>query len=70
MGEDLTHANAFSNNLDGQRWENHFKNLFTKTGGDINNTMKKSHSPTNVTLNEKSHSPTNVTLNEKSHSAN
>ena len=53
MGEDLTHANAFSNNLDGQRWENHFKNLFTKTGGDINNTMKKSHSPTNETLNEK-----------------
>ena len=53
MGKDLVHGNTLSNNLDGQKWENHFKILFQNTDGDINNTMKKLDTPINKTLNEK-----------------
>ena len=53
MGEDLVHGNTLSNNLDGQKWENHFKILFQNIDGDINNTMKKLDTPINKTLNEK-----------------
>ena len=53
MGEDLVYGNTFSNNLDGQKCENHFKMLFKKIDGDINNTMKKSDTPINKTLNER-----------------
>ena len=52
MGEDLVHGNTLSNNLDGQKWENHFKILFQNIDGDINNTMKKLDTPIK-TLNEK-----------------
>ena len=52
MYEDLVHGNTLSNNLDGQKWENHFKILFQKIDGDINNTMKKLDTPINKTLNE------------------
>ena len=45
MGEDLVYGNTFSNNLDGQKWENHFKMLFKKLDGDINNTIKTSDTP-------------------------
>ena len=53
MGEDLVYNNTFFNNLDGQKWENHFKILFTKIDCDINNTMKKSDTPINKMLNER-----------------
>ena len=52
MSEDLVHGNTLSNNLDGQKWENHFKILFQNINGDINNTMKKLDTPINKTLNE------------------
>ena len=35
MWEDLVHGNTFSPSLDGQKWENHFKMLFKKIGGDL-----------------------------------
>ena len=53
MGEDLVYDNTFSNNLDGQKWENHFKILFTKIDCEIYNTMKKSDILINKILNEK-----------------
>ena len=53
MGKDLVHGNTLSNNLDGQKWENHFKILFQNIDGDTNNTMKKLNTPINKTLNEK-----------------
>ena len=53
MGEDLVYDNTFSNNLDGQKWQNHFKILFTKIDCGINNTMKKSDTPMNKMLNER-----------------
>ena len=53
MGEDLVYDNTFSNNLDGQKWKNHFKILLTKIDCDINNTMKKSDTPINKMLNER-----------------
>ena len=53
MGENLVHGNNFSYSFDGQKWENHFKMLFKIIGDDINNTMKKSDTLINKTLNEK-----------------
>ena len=43
MGEDITSENTLPNILDGQKWENHFKTLFTKVEGDIDSTMHAIH---------------------------
>ena len=53
LGEDLNTSNQFPDNEDGQKWENHFKNLFTKENGDIDKLMKKVVTPTNLELNSK-----------------
>ena len=52
MGEDVSTDNTLSNNLDGQKWEDHFKNLFTKIEGGIDTTMNKINTPINQALNE------------------
>ena len=49
-GKNEVHGNTFSRSIDGQKWENHFKMLFKKLSGDINNTMKKSDTPINKTF--------------------
>ena len=53
MGEDVIEKNSLPNNLDGQKWENHFKNLFKKIGGDIDNISPISDLPTYRISNEK-----------------
>ena len=53
MGEDVIEKNSLPKNLDGQKWENHFKNLFTKIDGDIDKIEEKSEAPINQILNDK-----------------
>ena len=53
IGENLTIGNQFADNIDGQKWENHFKNLFTKENGDIDKIMEKIVTPNNSELNSK-----------------
>ena len=53
MGEDLINHNSLPENVDGQQWENHFKNLYTRIDDDIDEVMKKSDIPVNQVLNEK-----------------
>ena len=45
LGEDLINRNSHPENLDGKKWENHFKNLYTQIDGDIEKVMKKSDIP-------------------------
>ena len=53
IGEDVVQNNTFTDNLDGLKWETHFKNLFSKIEGKIDNIMKKTEPPINQILNEK-----------------
>ena len=53
MGEDLINHNSLPENVDGQQWENHFKNLYTRIEDDIDEIMEKSDIPVNQVLKEK-----------------
>ena len=53
LAERLTLQNTLPINLEGQKWEKHFKTLFTKVEGDIDSTKHKINTPIYQALNEK-----------------
>ena len=53
IGEEYTNKNQFPEDIDGKRWEDFFKGLFTEEKGDIDSILSKEPKPMNRTLNAK-----------------
>ena len=53
IGEEYTNKDQFPEDIDGKRWEDFFKGLFTEEKGDIDSILSKDPKPMNRTLNAK-----------------
>ena len=53
LGEECNIKEQFPSDLDGQKWEDYFKGLFTEEKGDIDKILKKEPKPVNRKLNAK-----------------
>ena len=53
IGEEYTSKDQFPEDIDGKKWEDFFKRLFTEEKGDIESTLSKDPKPPNVMLNAK-----------------
>ena len=53
IGEEYTNKDQFPEDIDGKKWENFFRGLFTEEKGDIESILSKDTKPTNIMLNAK-----------------
>ena len=53
LGEERIMKEQFPSDIDGQKWEDYYKGLFTEEKGDIDNILKKEPKPVNRKLNSK-----------------
>ena len=53
LGEECNIKEQFPSDIDGQKWEDYFKNLFTEEKGEIDKILKKEPKPVNRKLNAK-----------------
>ena len=52
MGKNFNDAPSFAKDVDGEKWEHHFKNLFTEETGEIDKILGKSDTEINQFLNK------------------